>query len=470
MTVFARGGMLYAQIKNHSGKWCQVATGFRIDQRSEAARWVRDYQRNIDDERAGGITGNTLADWIAEWSIVRGEQGVDGNNDTARLTKYVLPRIGQRPIADIDSVHLAELFAEIRKTPIETGKPPAPRTVYNVYSALCAAFRDAVFARKVKTSPCMLAETQLGPKLDATPGWNRNAVFTRDEAKALISSPAIPWDRRVAYAIELLAALRPGENAVLRWRHYDPTVKPLGSLFVGEALNSKRGTTKRTKTDTEKDVPVHPTLAAMLAEWKLSGWAEMHGRNPTPDDLIVPLPPADARARTKRADDEPFRTSYYAGRRWRDEDLRALGWRDRRHYDMRATFVTLALEDGADEHIIETRVTHTRKTRSAFSRYNRGKQWAIVCTEVAKLCLVREALGAVVVQSSNSCAMSPSSGLRRRASNTGPPVLGDARRESTDGNDTRRAPPGIAENRGSALSLVQSQCDVGMAMMRAPHP
>jgi hypothetical protein len=37
-------------------------------------------------------------------------------------------------------------------------------------------------------------------------------------------------------------------------------------------------------------MPVHPVLAAMLAEWKLQGWPEMMGRTPEPDDLVVPLP------------------------------------------------------------------------------------------------------------------------------------------------------------------------------------
>src|SRR3954453_16187168 len=36
-------------------------------------------------------------------------------------------------------------------------------------------------------------------------------------------------------------------------------------------------------------MPAHPTLAAILAEWKLSGWAAMMGRQPTPDDLIAPM-------------------------------------------------------------------------------------------------------------------------------------------------------------------------------------
>jgi hypothetical protein len=96
----------------------------------------------------------------------------------------------------------------------------------------------------------------------------------------------------------------------------------------------------------------------------------MMGRAPTPRDLIVPIPPGDLVRRRSR-EGEAFRAHDYAGRRWREDDLPALGWRHRRHYDMRAMFITLALEDGADPHIIETRVTHTKKSRSAFDGYNR---------------------------------------------------------------------------------------------------
>jgi len=56
----------------------------------------------------------------------------------------------------------------------------------------------------------------------------------------------------------------------------------------------------------------------------------------------------------------------------RGKDLPALGWRHRRHYDMRATFITFAIEDGADPDVIETRVTHSRKARNVFDGYNRG--------------------------------------------------------------------------------------------------
>jgi hypothetical protein len=67
----------------------------------------------------------------------------------------------------------------------------------------------------------------------------------------------------------------------------------------------------------------------------------MMGRAPEPGDLIVPLPPkAAVRRRTRKG--EPFRGHDYSGKRWREEDLPALEFRHRRHYDMRATFIARA--------------------------------------------------------------------------------------------------------------------------------
>ena len=170
----------------------------------------------------------------------------------------------------------------------------------------------------------------------------------------------------------------------------------------------------------------------MLAEWKLSGWAEMMGRPPGPDDLIVPLPPAATAARRSRTG-EPFRGHDYAGKRWRDEDLPALGWRHRQHYDMKATFITLVLEDGGDPHIIETRVTHTKKSRSAFDGYNRGRKWAITCAEVAKLQLARtidRPGSAVIALSVADRAPAPYDPLTATATNQNVSSISWRRRES----------------------------------------
>jgi len=159
-------------------------------------------------------------------------------------------------------------------------------------------------------------------------------------------------------------------------------------LQVALAYSSKRGIVKGTQTGSSKTIPVHPTLAAMLAEWKLGGWAEMMGRAPEPDDLLLPLPPDDAARRTKRAGD-PLRGDVYIRRRWVEVDEPMLGWRHREVYATKATFISLVIDDGADPLVIEHRVTHTKPRRSAFDGYDRGPHWRQTCAEVVELRISR---------------------------------------------------------------------------------
>lgn len=472
-SIQKRGTRLYAKIKGLDGKWPRVRTPFVEGEEAKAKAWAERQEADIEAMRNGTYVSpeQTLTTWVQAWGPGRRALGVDGNNDVRRLELHVLPRVGHMPIKSIEPKHLVELFQTIRTTPIETPRglePPAARTVRNIYSALCAAFRDAQLAGRVAVSPCVLTERQLGNKLDATPGWRNAAVFTKPEAVELISSSKIPIDRRVVYSIELLAGLRPGESSALRLRHYDRTLLPLRGLFVGEALNTKRGATKRTKTDTEKWVPVHPTLELILDEWLTAGWPAMMGRDPTPNDLLVPMPPGDAAKRTKRRDAEPFRTTYYSDRRWRDEDLPALGWRHRRHYDMRATFITLLLDDGGDLDVVERRITHTKQERSAFAGYNRGKQWERTCAELVKLSLVR--LGPAMVHGPASTSNQIERGLRRRVSNPTQTGSDDTQCESEQADDGGRVVPGCTESPESGPRLVQripTACDAGLALLRA---
>jgi integrase len=86
----------------------------------------------------------------------------------------------------------------------------------------------------------------------------------------------------VLYGLEGLARLRHGEAAGLRWKHIEPD-KPLNRIVVVTSYD-----TNQTKTRVHRWMPVHPLLAAMLAEWKLQGWPREFGRKPEPEDLVVP--------------------------------------------------------------------------------------------------------------------------------------------------------------------------------------
>jgi integrase len=389
MGVYVRGKMLWIRYKDVGGKWRDSSTGLVVGQ-EELARAAHDevVARVAATERAtkhAPARGLTVRDFAAGWIVKRRERDLDWQADEGRLRHHVLPFIGDLPIGDVRPRHLVDMFHVLRT---DKARDLSPRTIHNIYAVVSSLFRDARLAELIEQTPAILDERQLGPVVDKDPEWRKDAVFTRSEAETLIADPRIPTDRQMVYGLELLAGVRTGEAAALRWRHYDPTVRPLGRLTVARSYNTRKGREKGTKTDAVKHIPVHPTLAAMLAEWKLGGWAAFVGRAPLPDDLIVPLPPEVAERRRKRTG-EPFRTTCYAGDAWRDQDLPALGWRHRRHYDMRATFITLAIEDGADPEILENRVTHTRKSRNAFDGYNRGAQWERTCGEVAKLRISR---------------------------------------------------------------------------------
>lgn len=152
---------------------------------------------------------------------------------------------------------------------------------------------------------------------------------------------------------------------------------------------------KGTKTGAVREVPVHPTLAAMLGEWLLSGFAAMHGGMPEPDDLLIPLPPDDSKARRRRTG-EPIRTGDYAGKKWREVDLPMLGWRAREMYAMKSTFITLCGKDRASRDAIK-RVTHAPTKRDAFDGYDRDSHWDEMCEAVAKLRLSRRHVGGKLV-------------------------------------------------------------------------
>lgn len=439
-SVFQKPGRAqwYARVKGDKvpGKWSDVPTG--ETDRERAVRFAREAQKAID-KRNGTPRPDllTLRAWVAKWLERRREADHDWKKDKGRLENHVLPALGSLELAEVTTALVADLVHELRFK-----KKLANRTVRNIYSVLAAVMRDARIAGHIQQTPCVLTEAQLGPVIDKDPEWRASALYTRKEVETMISDRRIPLDRQVVYALGLLAGLRIGEGAALRWRNYDATREPLGCLTVALAYSTSHSKAKRTKTEAVRYVPVHPVLAEMLAEWR-AGWAAMFGREPEPDDLIVPLPP-DVK-RTRRTGDR-FRGWDYTGKRWREKDAAIVGGHHRSVYDTRATFITLALEDDADREILEQRVTHTKNRRSAFTGYDRGERWAETCREVAKLKIRR--LADVMRTETKMSNDSVTSKLRRRVSKGqfGPPEL----RVIQGGREVILAP-----------------CDLAMAMLSA---
>src|SRR5678815_1810393 len=174
--------------------------------------------------------------------------------------------------------------------------------------------------------------------------------------------------------------LRHEEVAAVRWRSYDPSLEPLGQLHIVAAYDSRAGVERGPKGDITRSVPVHPTLAKILAEWKLTHWPRIYGRGPTDDDLIVPNLAFGFLDGSKAAKLLP-------------QDLATLGLRvragkrrNRGGHDMRAWGITRYQEMGAHERIL--RLSSHGKRGDVYAGYTRVG-WVAQCAEIAKLKIER---------------------------------------------------------------------------------
>lgn len=352
------------------GAWKQVKTPYRTGQEREA-RALLDKTRALllAGEDAGLSAAPTVAEYAPRWLAQRRSHGIASvDDDASRLRTHILPAIGPMLLADVYPRHVAELIATVRIG------GAAPRTTRNIYAVVRALFRDAMIAGLASQQPCILTHHQLGKVRDAKHEWRAGAVFSATELAALVSDARVPQDRRVLYALASLGCLRHGEAAALRWRHVVQAA-PLGRLVVA---NSNEAHT--TKTGVERWMPVHPRLAAMLAEWRLSGWPREFGRSPGADDLVVPH--TQPRNRGPRVEYGGMRADHDSYKRLL-KDCDELGLRPRRFHDLRRTGVTLYREAGADKDRLRL-CTHGRPGGDVIELYT-SFGWAPLCGEVGKL-------------------------------------------------------------------------------------
>lgn len=402
-SIYVKGHRLYLSVKNADGKWRQLASGLSVGDEVRARKMLADLEKSTERDRRVGRAPEgplTVSKWSEKWLDAREKLGVrDVSNERNRLKNHVLPTIGQLRLDAVKVRQIKDLIAGLR-----AAAKIAPRTLHTVYGMVHKLFQDAVMEELIETNPCQLDKTYLGHKRDKDPTWRPGAIFTRGEVEQLISDERIPADRRLLYALEGLAGLRHGEVAGLRWEHLDKAAKPLGLLLVAFSYDHT------TKTDRPRRVPVHPVLAAMLAEWHLSGWSWLMGRAPKPGDLIVPT-----RRNTMRTKGHACRT--------RKTDLDALGWRRRRGHDLRRTFISLARADGARPDILKL-ITHG-PAGDMISIYTE-MPWESLCDQVAGLKVERRRESAPVrlVASGLSTAVStgdesPSDPAKLQANGTG---------------------------------------------------
>lgn len=385
----------------------------KTEDEQAARKLLASIERKVRAEKESGIPTLgpiTVQAYARMWIEERRGRGVGSAGDDEARLRHALRRIGTMVLAEVRPRHLVDMVRDIERE----GKL-APRSVLHVYNTLRVMFSDALTRELIAATPCILKQRrgELPKKRDKNPEWRPSAIFERQEIEALISDPRLPWRRRVLYAIQFLCGVRVNEVTPRRWSDYDTAAQPLGRLVFATSYNLKKKTLKAPKTGNARQVPVHPTLARVLAEWKLRGWEETYGRKPKPDDLIVPAPGGGLLSSTSEL-------------KRLHESLELLGLRRRRQHDCRRTFMTLGQVDDARREVLEV-ITHDPKgdITSLYTSF----PWPTLCAEVAKLnvhllegrVLPIAASGAVataVLRQTEVTAMTEETTWRRRESKT----------------------------------------------------
>lgn len=156
-SIYRKGNKLYAAIKNTSGNWVKIATGFNVGQEREAQKFARDLEARRDAGLEHGEAEHgpvTLRRYAKTWNLEREKLGLaDTANTEARLARHVLPVLGEMPIAEVRARHVVDLIKRLR-----TSGKLAPKTIYNIYANVKALFRDAQMADLIDATPCVLTK------------------------------------------------------------------------------------------------------------------------------------------------------------------------------------------------------------------------------------------------------------------------------------------------------------------------
>lgn len=381
-----RSRFWWVSFKDVHGRFRDVSA--ETEDRAKAERFLRDLERRVRAEIEAGVTEQTgpmtLSRYADRWIAERKARGVaSARDDEARFRDYVRRALGEMVLADIRPRHVRELIRGLEVLKDAEGKAKlAPRTIRHVYGVLRVLMNDAVADELLDSSPCVLRarRNELPKKRDKHPRWRVTAVYTVEEVERLLSDPRIPAVRRALYALLFLTGMRISELVARRWRDLDTTARPLWKLHVHSAYVLKQGVEKpHTKTGVEREVPVHATLAKVLGEWKLKGWAEWTGRaGPSANDLIIPGP---KKYRTSRARPGEFLSSTVS-LEWLQTDCELLGFPRRRQHDTRRTFVSIGRGHGASKDLL-TWVSHGAEG-SQVDDYTTFP-WEDLCEEVAKV-------------------------------------------------------------------------------------
>jgi integrase len=299
---------------------------------------------NAKARSAGKVVDGELADaWFDRMIPMRAAalKVKDSMKMRSLWSVWISPIIGKLPIASLERSHtlaVRDHLDEAKQTEQIRGK-----TSMNIWSCFCASMRIACSTKGwAKQLKVLETDITIGVEsVDGGPSKRRQWVYP-NEFVQLMACEAVPYERRLLYALAAYTGLRPNELAALKFSDCDLGA---GVIRVTKAYNYETRLPGLPKTDTAiRDVPIEPALRPALALFL--------GK---PDDLLCPSMQRDRDLAVAWLREDLKKAGVDAKRLWTETethlqvDFRCL----------RDTYATWQCIAGLDLHKLMRRMGHT---------------------------------------------------------------------------------------------------------------
>ena len=283
----------------------------------------------------------TLGEWLDRW-LTEYKAGTvrPGTLKSYRcyIEYYIKPQLGDKQISLISQQDIQRMYrrlkteGRIREHP-EMGHQLSDSMVRHIHSTLHAALKDAVQAHVIPRNP---TEGTTAPK----PNYKPKRILTRAELDAFLAVVEQDEVWRDFFQTELMTGLRRGEICGLQWNDFDGEA---GTLKVCRTLHSQRKgeyTVGETKTGKGMRTILLPkTVADILRRRRADTISQWIFPDPVkPED---PVNPGSAYLHMKTL-------------------LRRAGLPSIRFHDLRHTFATAMLNNGANIENVQKLLGHER--------------------------------------------------------------------------------------------------------------
>lgn len=337
--------------------------------RPVSACGAQDFRRFLIEPRAVGTCADLFGLWIEELERNDSKSVMDARST---VNCHLLPALGPESPASVTP----QWVDAIARALAASGQ--SHWSVRRIVSRLSSAFNYGIEIGAISANPCR------GVRL---PRRMRRSL--RGEAERLslsqlghlLRANRVPWDRRLLWATLALTGVRINEAAALQWGHIE-RAEPLKKLWVKVAVHQKTGRVRETKTNDVKPVPIPADLCRLIDQSRFE-WLRTFGRDPRPDDMLIPFVSEVGIQRPTRWN------SRTALKKWHEDLDSVLGAAEtpfgmRRVHALRHTFVSLVASTAGATPAAQA-LTH-EVDGSAYWRYCH-LDWSALCAAVSGLVL-----------------------------------------------------------------------------------